>query len=200
MVDVVTEDDARAAEADAEAAESAAAQLASRAPHDDGITLDDVEKAEHAGRLARFLADRARAKAERSKAAAAVQARQALRAEIVAEPSTVTAELGALLDTVSEAAFAFVDRAEAHNAKVRDWGMRAKALGVPDRGVVSPDHEGLGMDIAGGILVDASRVGALDIINVLGLLFRVEQNGLLPNRDGLAAAHRAVDAIGRGLQ
>lgn len=196
---VTTEDEARAAEAAADAAEAEAVRLARTAPHDDGISLEHVEQAEHAGRVARFVAARVRAKAERAKVAAAVQARRALRAEVLAASSaTVVDELCGLLDTISRASAEFVDRVQAHNAQVRDWNARAKALGVPGRGVVSPEHEGLGLDAAGAILVDDGRVGSVNAANTLGHMFTTVQNGLMPTRDGsgLAAAHRAVGKIG----
>jgi hypothetical protein len=146
-----------------------------------------------------LVAQRTENQRERYEVAYAAQARLDLKAEILADTLADASELSRLLDSLYAAALEFEARADAHSVKVRQWGVAARALGVPDRGVVSADHAGLGMEAGGTILVDEVRVPPVDAKSILNLTFRAVANGILPSHDesGVAAARKLVANLGR---
>lgn len=166
--------DAEVAEADRAAAEAAnlAAQLETAiASGDDSVTAEQLAAQESLSRFAKLRAAGTRAKAERARAAAAVQARQALSAEIQAEAPELGAKLAELLHTVDDAARAFDDVAKAYSAKVREWQVQLEALDVPRTGRPSGEHEGLGHSAGGDVIAGQVTVDAIDGPQMLNLLF-----------------------------
>ena len=196
----VTSEDVAQAWRDVDAAKEAVEALRHRfVTGDDTVTQAEIASQQGVVEWLQLVADRTENQRERYEVAYAVQARKDLRAEVLAKAADNGDELLKLVDAIYGAACEFVDKANAHDAQLGQWEVAAKALGVPDRGVVSAAHEGLGVESGGTILIDFMRVQRVDAKSVLNLLFNAIDNGILPDRSepNVAAARRIVTNLGK---
>ncbi len=197
----VTSEDVAQAWSDVETARDAVADLKNRfMTGDDSVTQAEIQSQQGVAEWLELVAHRVEHQRTRYEVEFAVQARKDLKAEILNGATKTGDELLALVDAMYAAACEFTDKADAHDAQVRQWGERAKALGAPNRGLISAEHEGLGLDAGGTLLVDEARVPLIDPKNVLGLLFDVAfQGGILPTRaeSHVATAHQILSRLGR---
>jgi hypothetical protein len=179
----VTSDDVAQAWQDVENAKTATEALRHRfVTGDDSVTQPDIAAQNGVVEWLELVAHRTENQRERYEVAYAVQARKDLKATILAEAPATGGELLRLLDTGFSSLLEFVDRADAHDQQIGQWGIDAAALGVPDRGVVSPAHENMATAGSGDILVDGVRVTLINPKNILRLLFNAVENGVLPQR------------------
>lgn len=197
----VTSDDVAQAWQDVENAKVAVEALRHRfVTGDDSVTQAEIASQQGVAEWLELVAHRTENQRERYEVAYAVQARKDLKAEILRDATASGAELAALLDSTYEAACAFTDKADAHDLAVRQWGERAKALGIPDRGLISGEHENLGIESGGTLLIDAARVRLIGAKDVLGLVLQPAFNGgILPIRsdENVATAHRILSRLGK---
>ena len=179
----VTADDVAQAWQDVEIAKTAAEELRHRfVTGDDSVTQQDIAAQVGVVEWLELVAHRTENQRERYEVAYAIQARKDLKATILAEAPATGAELLRLLDTGFSSMLEFVDRADAHDRQIAQWGTDTRALGVPDKGVVSAAHENMGTAAGGDILIDDIRVTAINAKNVLRFLFQAVDNGILPLR------------------
>jgi hypothetical protein len=196
----VTSEDVALAWQDVESAKTEVEALRHRfVTGDDTVTQSEVASQVGVVEWLELVAHRAENQRERYEVAYAKQARLDLKDTILAGTAADGGELAQLLDSLYASAVEFVDKADAHSLQVRQWGNAAMALGVPDRGVISAAHEGLGIESGGTILVDEVRVPAVDAKSVLRLCFNAVENGILPNRTAsdVAAARATVANMGK---
>ena len=201
LVPVTTDDVARAWE-DVENAKSAAEALRHRfVTGDDSVTQPDIAAQNGVAEWLELVAHRAENQRERYEVAYAVQARKDLKATILAEAPATGDELLKLLDVGFSSLLEFVDRADAHDRHISQWGFDARALGVPDKGLVSAAHENMGTAAGGDILVGDIRVKAINAKNILRFLFRAVDNGILPIRseEYLQTARSIVSNHGKAV-
>lgn len=90
---------------------------------------------------------------------------------------------------------------DAQSAWVNSVVQRARDLGIPDKGVASPDHAGLATSAGGDILVDDMIVRPLDAKQLFSLFFEHLQNGaLLPTADQTRIDHAFAVASSYGKE
>ena len=197
----VTSEDVAQAWADVEVGKTEVEALKHRfVTGDDSVTQDQIASQQGVVEWLELVAHRTENQRERYEVAYAIQARKDLKAEILRDATKSGAELAALIDTMYSAACELEDKANAHDLAVRQWGERLKALGAPNRGVISAEHENLGLEYAGTILVDSARVELIEVKSVFAQLFTAAfQGGILPIRSesNLATAHRIVERLGK---
>ena len=192
--------------AEAEAAAVEAEQLVTAVEDriiagDQSVTHADLSEKISLARFAHKLVEAAKTRAAAAREAEQAKAVKDLKATILAEAPATGDELLKLLDVGFSSLLEFVDRADAHDQQIRQWGIDAGALGVPGRGVVSPAHENMGTAAGGDILVGDIRVTAINAKNVLRFLFQAVDNGILPLRseEYLQSARSIVSNHGKAV-
>ena len=166
---------------------------------DASVSHDDLSKQISISRFAAKFVEGARAKAAGIRAANAAKARDALRAEILRDAPANGDALLKLVDRVVEDSNRLVLAIEAHDAQQRGWVQRALDLGVPDRGVISADHAGMGVSAGGDLLIGTAVVRNVSASNIFRLLFIPIENGIIPTPDlgSVASARSIVANIGK---
>lgn len=173
------------AAADREAQEHAhqAAELERRVAegHDD-VTADDIDRQHGLARFAKFRAAGARRKAELAEQARIKQARKDLRAEIEGASLHSGDKLADLLRAANTSVRAFMTATDERDYQIGGWVKRAKELGVPNTGVASADHEGLGLGGPGDVLAGDLVITRVNGYAALGVLFGAGEYGaILPH-------------------
>ncbi|UFS58927.1 hypothetical protein [Subtercola endophyticus] len=170
---MVTAEHVKLAEREAAEAEALVASLEQAVINgDESVTPEQLQSSESLSRFASLRASATRLRAERDRIAAEVAARRDLRVEIESASTATATELTRLLKAVEDAVQTFVDRTEGHDERVREWGQRLRALGVPEMGRPSAAHEGLGLSAVGDILAGNTRVQQINGPHILNLIFR----------------------------
>jgi|GEM_PF-6090442 len=199
----VTSEDVAQAWSDVEAAKDAVADLKNRfMTGDDSVTQAEIQSQQGVVEWLELVARRVEHQRVRYEVEFAVQARKDLKSEILRDATKSGDELLGLMNALYAAAIAFEDKANAHDLQVRQWGERAKALQVPSRGVISAEHEGLGLESGSTLLIDSVRVPLIDPKRVFDLLFHAEFNGgILPNRgvERVEVARSIVTKLGKAV-
>jgi hypothetical protein len=192
----VTSEDVAQAWKDVETAKKAAEELRARFVNgDDSVTQAEIASQAGVVEWLELVAHRTENQRERYEIAYAIQARKDLKAEVLRDSAESGEELLKLMDVLYAAACEFEVRAEAEDTRLWKWADRARTLGVPDRGLISAAHEGLGIEAGGALLVDDLRIQKIDAKNVLRLLFNAIENGILPNRnEGYVSSARSIVA------
>jgi len=209
MAKVIEDEDPDLLVADAEAAALEAQALVTAIEDrimagDESVSHEDLSKQISVARFASKFVEGARAKAAQIREDRAARARAALAAEVLRDAPEDGKELLAIVDRLIADSAAFMEKTDAHSAKVRGWVNRALELGVPDKGVPSEEHAGLGVSGSGDILVGDVRVTTVSGRNVLALLFHPVDgsgyfSGILPatDPDRIDAARGVVGNIGK---
>lgn len=182
-IEKFTQDDVDDARADLESAEAEAERLRAAFLSNETLDWDAVTDAEAKVRRAEANLIRVQRAKERYDADVVPALRQ-LRADVLKNAPADTREYVELATQVWTAAQALQAFTVEHNSLVSELSNRAKALGVPDRGVVSTAHEGLGLNSVSDLLVDDMTIQKVELANILGLLFVTSENGIVPRPDG----------------
>ncbi|WP_431279883.1 helix-turn-helix domain-containing protein [Leifsonia poae] len=199
----VTAEDVAQAWTDVENAKTAAAELRTRVVNgDDTITQSDIASQQGVVEWLELVAHRTENQRERYEEAYAIRARKDLKAEILASQVGDSQQLLQSLNSL----FAYVRSIETlgaeHDARYKDWGNRLRALGVPELGVVSEDHDGMGMESGGSaILIDSVRLAPVNAPNLLRLIFDVGETGIAMTKDEsrLRMAIEIVEPVGKAV-
>jgi hypothetical protein len=199
----VTSDDVAQAWQDVENAKTAVEALRHRfVTGDDTVTQAEIASQQGVVEWLELVAHRTENQRERYEVEFAVQSRKDLKFEILRDATKTGDELLGLVNALYAAAIAFEDKANAHDLQVRQWGIRAKALQVPNRGAISADHEGLGLEAGGTLLIDEVRVPPINPESVFNLLFNAGFNGgILPNHgsERVELARSIVTRLGKNV-
>ncbi|NYK08574.1 hypothetical protein [Leifsonia naganoensis] len=172
------------AEAAAREAEGLLDELERRVESGDaGVTRDEVEAAEKNRNWLQKLIVGAKTRAEDLREQNRLAKLTNLRDRVLAEAPADGAGLLAQLQALRAASLEVVKLADKASADTRGWVSEALALDVPDKGVISPAHAGLGVSAAGDVLVDDVVVRPVDAKSLFRLLFFEVQNGFLPTPD-----------------
>ncbi len=125
---------------------------------------------------------------------------KALRVEILSNAPTNGDELTGLLEVADKAFRAFVAAAAAHDAMVVGWRQRLDEMGVPALGVPSAEHEGLGSEFIGSVIVDDLRIPTADAGHILRMCFVQDEVGrLIPVPEGDRTGFDVLARIGRAI-
>lgn len=201
-VPVTTAEDVEKAREDVKAARVAVEELRTRVRQgDEEVTHADIQAQVGVVEWLDLVADREEHKRIRYEEWATQQALNVLAAEIVNVSAIRDDEMLKLLDLAYDALCRLVDSADAHDAQIAEWANRATALGVPNRGVPSDAHMGLATSAAGDVIMGDAKVSAINVANLLRLLFDVDTAGQLrPTRSEERLAHaRALATNDRSM-
>jgi hypothetical protein len=191
----VTSEDVAQAKADVENARASVEDLRERFINgDDSVTQEQISSQAGVFEWLVLVAVRAEKQRERYETAYAVQARKDLKAEILTSHATANAQALTKLNVLIQAVRDMEDLGAIRDAEFYEWAARAKALGVPTGGVMSP--EGMGLEGDGSaILVDSMHVEFLNVQNLFRLIFDVINNGIVLTKDEsrVSAARAHVD-------
>lgn len=201
--EAVTESDVREAERAAlEAERLATAAREALANGDSSLTIDDLEAKEKQSRFAQLFAKGRRNKADLYAAAQRSMQIRALRDEVIATAPKSGDELVTALKAVEDAAREFIRLADEHDARLRDWVVRAQAFHIP----AGTTEHGVGLNGISHLVVNDLVFETVNGPLRIGGVFQNQQSGYpvpIPVRaaddEALAATYRLLDRIGEGL-
>lgn len=188
------------AEAAAEEAKNLLIELERRVDSgDESVTRDEVEAAERDRNWLQKLIVGAKTRAEDLREQNRLAKLKELRNRILAEAPADGAALLAQLQALRAASLSVVKLADKASADTRGWVLEALALDVPDKGVISTSHAGLGVSAGGDVLVDDVTVHPVAAKTLFQLLFVDVENGYLPTPDEsrVAAAFDIARKMGK---
>lgn len=194
-IDVPTSaEDAESLDREATAAAELAVELERRYINgDEQVTPEQIAEQEKLGRWAKLKAERARRGAEKAKAAARLDAANALRVEVEAYAKGVGKRLAADLEAITAAEGKLLADADEHDTNVLEFRRRAEALGVAvsDGRPLPPAKDGrLALGRSASVVLHAGR-RSLELVHGKALLDNFRTHA---HREDVVAATGRIDA------